>query len=326
MPLAVARDFGAEPHSASPGALLRACEPLRLHRNSSPGFPGGFERRSRIAAVFLLTFLLVAIALSACSKCHETEPMQALPELDPLLLENRAVAHALGGIDGIAYSNSLNAFRHSVELGFKIVEVDLMLVEGELICFHEGNEGQLTWRGPEDAAKWPQEYGLARYAGRFRIISARELLQALDRVEGVYLVTDTKGDNAEVLQRLVELAREINEGLVTRIIPQIFLPSEVAAIETIAPFPRVILTLYSWDSSDAEVLEAVQRHRFAAVTMPPPRVSADFVAELRALGVLSYVHTVNDADVIRELLEKGVHGVYTDSDTSLLEAPYERRD
>ena len=267
----------------------------------------------------LLSLIILAMVLPGCSECRKTEPVSSHKETDPVFSENRAVAHALGGIDGVTYSNSLEAFHQSVELGFKLLEVDLMLVGNEVVCFHEGSEDQLRWRTDEDTTRWPAEYDLARYAGRYRVISARELLDALRDTEGIYLVTDTKGNNEEVMGRFVHAAQEIDERLVERIIPQIYHPEEATTVEEIGPFPRIILTLYQWNGSNAEVVEAVRSLGIAAVTMPLPQFSADLVAELRSLGALSYVHTVNEAEEIQRLLEQGVHGVYTDFDTSLLD-------
>lgn len=263
--------------------------------------------------------IFLATVSSACSQCHDSEPVRSFDGEDLVFADNRAIAHALGGIDGVAYSNSVEAFRRSVDLGFRLVEVDLTFAGDELICFHQGSEGELRWRSPKDVASWPVEHGLARYAGRYRVITARELLQTLLESPGIYLVTDTKGDNAEVLRRLIEAAEEVDTDLVGRIIPQIYHPDEAAVVREIAPFHRLILTLYMWDSSDAEVAAAVAEHGFEVVVMPISRFSPDFAAELRALGALPYVHTVNDAAEIQRLIEQGAHGVYTDFDTSLLQ-------
>ena len=193
-----------------------------------------------------------------------------------------------------------------------------MEVDGDLICFHQGNEGELAWSSPADAASWPADYPSARYRGRYGIINARQLLEALREAPGVYLVTDTKGDNRDVLRRFAATAHEIDDRLVDRIIPQIYHPNEAAMARDIAPFPRIILTLYKWGGTDAEVLEAVESLRIAAVTMPAQRFSAELAAQLRRANALTYVHTLNDADEIANLVEQGLHGVYTDFDTSLL--------
>src|SRR4030042_6668257 len=50
-------------------------------------------------------------------------------------------AHALGGIDGQTYTNSREAFLLNYDKGFRIFEVDLVLLkDGSIFCAHDGNE------------------------------------------------------------------------------------------------------------------------------------------------------------------------------------------
>lgn len=52
------------------------------------------------------------------------------------------IAHALGEIDGIRYSNSQEALESSYEMGYKIYEVDLSLTsDGSLACTHAWETG-----------------------------------------------------------------------------------------------------------------------------------------------------------------------------------------
>ena len=47
----------------------------------------------------------------------------------------------MGGIDGIQYSNSLEAFQLNYSKGFRLFEVDLMLtLDEKVVAFHDGLE------------------------------------------------------------------------------------------------------------------------------------------------------------------------------------------
>jgi glycerophosphoryl diester phosphodiesterase len=161
--------------------------------------------------------------------------------------------------------------------------------------------------------------GRPRLDGRYPVMLADELIELLISHPDAYLITDTKGDVVAVLEQLVALARRRDPDLVRRIIPQLYRPEDIDRVDAIANFERRMLTLYRMpDVSDEEITALVDRHRIGAVVMPPARARPDFVAALREVGALVYVHTLNRAGNIEAALARGVHGIYTDFDRSLL--------
>lgn len=79
-------------------------------------------------------------------------------------------------------------------------------------------------------------------------------------------------------------------------------------------FPPVILTLYRIrDIPFSTVLEFVQRHpRISAMTMPISLFTEEKAAQLLAVGVQTFVHTVNDPAQACFILGQGASGIYTD--------------
>jgi len=48
------------------------------------------------------------------------------------------IAHAGGGINGLKYTNSLEAMEQSIEHGFKMVELDLLISsDGRIVAVHD---------------------------------------------------------------------------------------------------------------------------------------------------------------------------------------------
>ncbi len=128
-------------------------------------------RRDRPLPCRLCALLLVALvgALGASAPAgagaDEAAPApgsDASVPVDPLFASHRAVAHVLGGVEGVAYSNSAQAFAHSLALGFRLFEVDLAFTgSGTLVCFHKGSWDQLIY--PE--SEGPGSSGRPRFAG-----------------------------------------------------------------------------------------------------------------------------------------------------------------
>jgi glycerophosphoryl diester phosphodiesterase len=46
--------------------------------------------------------------------------------------------------------------------------------------------------------------------------------------------------------------------------------------------------------------------------MPEYKTNISFVSNLKEKGILTFVHTINDIDKIKDYIEIGVHGFYTD--------------
>ena len=82
-----------------------------------------------ISIVFLL-FLSFNTLFSSNKKINHRESLG----------ENHLIAHALGGIGGKPYSNSLEAFIENYNKGIRIFEVDLSITsDGYVVCRHDWN-------------------------------------------------------------------------------------------------------------------------------------------------------------------------------------------
>ncbi|MGF1753570.1 hypothetical protein L4C33_08240, partial [Vibrio makurazakiensis] len=57
-----------------------------------------------------------------------------------IIQSNYLIAHAGGGIDGLKYTNSLEAVENSIRNGFKMIELDLLTsLDGEIVAAHDWN-------------------------------------------------------------------------------------------------------------------------------------------------------------------------------------------
>ncbi|NOZ95843.1 MAG: hypothetical protein GXP47_14055 [Acidobacteria bacterium] len=226
------------------------------------------------------------------------------------------IAHALGGIDGHTYTNSVEALQHNLEIGARYFEVDLSFTaDGDLVCFHTGHEKHVGLDRPVSQVS-TAEFLKHRYDGLYTLMDLETLLRIVDGYPGVYIITDTKNDFPTSLEKIVQVAEAVDPALLRRIVPQFYTSDqwlEVAWLEALhGSFATVIFTLYRTNIGDDELLQVVTARNVPVVTMSRDRYNEGLVKRLAAVHVDSFVHTVNGLDDVSAYLRRGVRGLYTD--------------
>ncbi len=229
---------------------------------------------------------------------------------------NVLFAHALGGIEGHIYTNSLEALEHNLALGARFFEVDFSFTaDGDLVCFHRGLESHVGLTVPVEEVS-TEEFLSHTFDGRFTLIDLRTLLSIMETQPQMYLITDTKDDFASSLLQIATVAASIDPQLIRRIIPQFYFADQwldVARIEAqFGPFATVIFTLYRTGISDDAVIATVIEGNVPVVTMSTSRWDPYLVESLKGLGAAAMVHTVNGRRHVEAWLHRGFRGVYTD--------------
>lgn len=237
---------------------------------------------------------------------------------------HRVIAHAMGGINDKAYTNTKDAFIANYEQGTRIFEADLLLTSDEqLVARHEWTSGMSKRLGQQEVLP-PDKQGEVLTHDEVMNSPVLELYSPLDIEKIVnlmeiypdtYIVTDTKELEPEQVtkqfQLIVEAARKKDPALLERIVPQIYSREMLEVVKQVYAFPEIIYTLYQTEDSDEVVIEFVKQTG-VDITMPTTRATKSFVRNLKKAGARVYVHTVNDEQEIVELSRLGVNGFYTD--------------
>ena len=227
------------------------------------------------------------------------------------------VAHALGEIGGVQYTNSLEAFQCNYRRGYRWFEVDLALTsDGELVCFHEGNEAQAGLRGTIGQLTFSQVEA-ARYAGRYPIPRFSNVLSEADRSGDVVFVTDTKGWSSAMIDAVRRVAIE-NDGKRrhrAQLVLQSYGEQDIADVKHLSRQigADIVLTLYASSADDAQVEAMVRKYDVAAVVADARRFSPWLADRLHAMSTPILVHTINDHREILRLTRAGADGFYSDS-------------
>jgi glycerophosphoryl diester phosphodiesterase len=215
------------------------------------------------------------------------------------------IAHAGGGLGGLHYTNSLEALEQNHARGARWFEIDFLPdAEGEWWAVHD-------WRELHDLAGVPVERagrGLPRRQASgapFRLATLDQVLAWFADHPDARLITDTKGDNAELLRRLGSAAPSVR----ARIHPQIYCLGQYGLARTgelAAPIFTTYRSAYPWWL----LRRFVRRASLLAVTVTRAQAQEACAALCGYVPLLT--HTVNDPAEASELMRAGIAGVYTD--------------
>jgi glycerophosphoryl diester phosphodiesterase len=268
--------------------------------------------RSRLQ---MLTLFICAALWTDCRDSEHSTASRASArplEVPPGLL----VAHALGGIDGIAYSNSIEALRCNHKRGFRWFEVDLALTQDEeLVAFHTQHERQAGLEKPIHELPF-SEVQRARYRKKFAIARFADVLNEAKSLGGVVLVTDTKNWSPSLLtavERIIKAMPQTDTG--PHIVLQSYGEKDIEAVARLAKEigAGIILTLYKTRAPDPAVADMATRHGVVAVVASQRRFSPWLADRLHASQIPILVHTVNEHEKMVELTRSGADGFYTDT-------------
>lgn len=222
------------------------------------------------------------------------------------------VAHALGSIDGEIYTNSREAFELSYRKGFRIFEVDLVLLkDGTVFAAHDNLEKNYGLDKTFAEATIDELSGKL-YLGKYTPLTGSQLLSLFNEKKDAYLIIDTKYSHIEIVKTLVEIARKKYPSVLERIIPHIVGSYLRRWLKLIYPFKNYILALYRSNMSNSEVIQFVKNNHIKAVMMHwCKRYTYQFKEELSKVGAVTYVHSLKDPEKINLFKKQGV-GVYSD--------------
>jgi glycerophosphoryl diester phosphodiesterase len=240
-----------------------------------------------------------------------------------------AFAHRGGAyhpeIEGL--ENTLAAFRHAAELGYRYLETDVHVTrDGVLLAFHDSVLDRVTDREGEIASLTLGEVREALVGGRESVPTLAELFDAFPdarfnidlKSEGAvpaladFLAARGAWDRVLVgsfSRRRTARFRELTGGRV----PTCATPAETVAYRLL---PH-------------RLAGPITRKRFQAFQVPHRRgplvvVTRGFVRRAHAAGLHVHVWTIDDPAEMQELLDRGVDGIFTDRTDILRDVLMER--
>ncbi|MBW2667469.1 MAG: sulfatase-like hydrolase/transferase [Deltaproteobacteria bacterium] len=222
------------------------------------------------------------------------------------------VAHAGGGYNAQAYTNSYQALNRSVRKGFAYIELDFSFTsDGHLVCIHDWDESFTRAFGfvTETAPTLEEFESIVANTAKLENCTLAGLARWMRENPSATIITDVKERNVAALAIIAEHLPDAG----TRVIPQIYQPANFGTVKALG-FESMIWTLYRYRGNTREVLAHVQEFEPPfAITMDKRRARTQLPMKLARLGTHIYVHTVNDPEeAARFQTENGVTEIYTD--------------
>jgi glycerophosphoryl diester phosphodiesterase len=227
-----------------------------------------------------------------------------------------AFAHRGGSeVDGnVGIENSLAAFTHAYELGYRYLETDVRCSsEGAVYAFHDDTLARMTGNSAGFASLTSANVDAERLGGREAIPTLAALYQAFPDAR---FNVDVKSDEAvEATCAVIEANAAVERtclasfehSRLTRIrrrLPAIATSASTREVTLVKLLPVFVLRIVG--GPKGVCLQVPARHNGITV------VTRRFIRRSHALGQQVHVWTVNDAAEINRLLDLGVDGIITD--------------
>ena len=261
-------------------------------------------RNTKLSAFVWATVLVFALAL-ACAVAVVVVVRAAPLAPYAWAQRNRLVAHAMGGVDGQVYTNSLEAWESNYRRGYRVFEVDLrVLSDASVVCSH-AQPSQAT----------AGEFKASPLAGGLTPLTVNDLAGLMARYPDAWVMTDIKVGRGAPRDSVLRTLRSAFSGTATsrsRTIVQVYEEADWRYARKLG-FENIVYSLYHQKTEDlAPSIEFAAKNNIRFVAMPKEMVTKDLVRQARLNRIWVGVYTIN-GDLERSEYEKlGVTHFYSD--------------
>lgn len=237
------------------------------------------------------------------------------------------IAFAHRGGTSAAPENTLRAFEHAINLGYRYVETDVHAsADGKLLAFHDNNLLRTCGENIDIASTDWSTLSNARIDGTDPIPLLEDLLGSWPDVR---INIDCKADTAllpllDTLRRTNSLDRVCIGSFSDKRLSRIRAELGPDVCTSMGPGEVARLVLRSHSRLPIPVSQHALCAQVPVKQGPIPVVTRATIATARALGIHVHVWTIDDPIEIGRLLDMGVDGVMTD-DTVALKSVYQAR-
>lgn len=275
-----------------------------------------------MVVVFLSHFLFFAKpAVETKSESAQFQEIKMDGFIGPWYDEHRIIAHALGGIDGKSYTNSIDALDYNYKRGKHIFEADFNYTsDGVVILTHDFQETENNLIDfPDGYVPSYEEFMNNRVYYKYHPTSALQLLQYMNEHGDMYLVSDIKYEDpatiTAIMQDIVDLAIEHDMAdVLDRFIVQFYFEQNYYDLHAIYPFKNYIYSLYAEKIKDFQnAANFCVQNNIPVVLMRSSWVKDETTLQVfHENNIKVYVYTLNNLTNIYERMSQGVYGFVSD--------------
>ena len=239
------------------------------------------------------------------------------------LLKPCMIAHAMGGIDGDTYTNSLEAFQANYALGHRIFEVDMHFTsDGKLVLWHGWDYKFCSRHTPGYKPSYKEFMG-SRIHDKYTPMDLKKLLKLMNKYPDVRIVLDGKYGKIETVKRqfkrILSTAKDLRlTKVLDRMIVEIYNEEMYRTVKKIYPFQEYMMVLYKvflqapTEEEFEQVAQFCERNNIRTIVMDILWEDPKYIALAAPHGVKLSYYTVNDAEQAQSLFDEGVIALFTD--------------
>jgi glycerophosphoryl diester phosphodiesterase len=226
---------------------------------------------------------------------------------------NRLIAHALGGIEGNIYTNSLEALEYNYEAGHRVFEIDLSVTSDNVVVAAHDWETFSVLTGFEGIPSYEQ-FKLQLIDSKYHTLSLSDVVDFMERHSDMYMVCDKLQQNTEIIASAIVEDTKKTPGLIDRFIIEVGTNENFVAIDSCYHFENYIYALASGRGNydTEENVEFCLTHSIPVVSMWGDWATTEKCSSYNKNNIKVYAHSINSLDDVNKLLNNGVYGFYTD--------------
>ena len=246
------------------------------------------------------------------------------------------IAHAGGGYEGKIYTNSLEAWEHSYEIGLRIFDADLSFTEDrELVLRHSWSDnietGDIAMRSSrferdkngcynyltEKEVLNYSDFMKARVFSKYTPMDCRKMIQFMIEHDDLYVACDMKGREKEIIleayQYLVDLALEMQaEEILSRIIVSAYDYDIFNGIREIYDFQNFAARQYHNSPNNYyELAEFCVNNNIHVVNVSACFIEDEEIQMLKSKGIHIYVAIADFISDMQYYHDNGADGAVT---------------
>ena len=223
-----------------------------------------------------------------------------------IIIKPLLVTHGGGDIHNTPITNSLEAISNSINSGSKLIELDFLKTsDDKYVLGHDWGSANKHF-GKNSGKKTYEEY-IMKNSDFFTPLGMDDLIEILDDYQNLSIVTDTTDDNQEFLNYIFSNYN----SYMNRFKVQVYSIDEYYFAKSLG-FKDIIYSMYQVYLTDGQIFSFARDNEVYAITMGESRALSGLAKRLTDINVMTYVHTVNDIDLINKYRNLGVVGFYTD--------------
>lgn len=235
------------------------------------------------------------------------------------------VAHAFGGIDGIAYTNSQEAFYENYEKGYRVFEVDMCLTsDGYLVAEHDWQ----CWGGKmgiydNTYAPSYDEFMSSIFHNKYHPVDLEMIVDLMIRYDDIYIMTDfkvpfnkDKDSTIVAFSQIVDMAKDKGRAdILDRFIIQVYSFDFKTWVDEVYCFDNYLYTGYETPEvifTPDIMVEWCNEQDIPVITMATYLYDEKWYSATSSNNIWVYTHTENDVELANELIQNGCSGIYSD--------------